>query len=93
MKIGCIGRKPPAIFDRVLVAIEMILTLSSFVVVTYFILRQEFFMNRDNIRKFIISAVISVFILMAQMSYLLLSIITERSNNKPQLVFQDQVST
>ena len=92
MKIGCIGRTPPAIFDRVLVAIEMTLTLSSFVVVTYFILREEFFINRNNIRKFIISAVISVFILMALMSYLMLSIITEGSNNKPQLVFQDQVS-
>ena len=92
MKIGCIGRTPPAIFDRVLVAIEMILTLSSFVVVTYFILRVEFFIDRNNIRKFIIIAVISVFILMALMSYLMLSIITEGSNNKPQLVFQDQVS-
>ena len=93
MKIGCIGRMRPAIFDRVLVAIEITLMLSALVVVTHFILSEEFFMDKDSLRKFIISAVVSVFILMALMSYLMLSIVTEGSNDKPRLVFLDQVST
>ena len=83
----------PAIFDRVLVAIEITLMLSAFVVVTHFILSEEFFIDKDSLRKFIISAVVSVFILMALMSYLMLSIVTQGSNDKPRLVFLDQVST
>ena len=86
----------PAIFDRVLVAIELMLILSVFVIVTHFILSEELFKDYENFiiyRKFIISAVLSVAILMALMSYLILSIITEGSVNKPRLVFLDQVST
>ena len=83
----------PAIFDRVLVAVELTLILSAFVIVTHFILSEDLFKEYDNLGKFIISALLSVSILMALMSYLMLSIITEGSANKPRLVFLDQVST
>ena len=41
MKIGCIGRTRPAIFDRGLVAIELVLAQTSFALVTHFIFRGD----------------------------------------------------
>ena len=52
MKIGCIGRTRPAIFDRALVAIELVLALTSFSLVTHFIFRGDVHMTSAKLIDF-----------------------------------------
>ena len=52
MKIGCIGRTRPAIFDRALVAIELVLALTSFTLVTHFIFRGDVHMTSAKLIDF-----------------------------------------
>ena len=84
--IGFCGMRP-ATFDRALEALKIVLLLSSFAVLTNFI-----FADTENIKDFVTTVVVAVFVLMVFISYLMLSIVTEGSRNKSTLVFQDQES-
>ena len=54
-------------------------------------LRGDFFAERENIKNLMLNAVAAVFSLMALISYLMLSIVTDGSKRKSRLKFNDQV--
>jgi multisubunit Na+/H+ antiporter MnhG subunit len=64
--------------------------LTSFTIITHHIVNTEFDLENSNLQDFVLPAIISVFVWMVSISYLLLSVILDESRKTSRLVFKDQ---
>ena len=79
--------------DVTMQAVQLVLFLSTFSIVTHHIINMELDSDKQNLRHFVLPAIISVFVWMMSISYYLLSLVM--SDTRPaaaQLVFKDRVS-
>ena len=62
----------------------------TFSIITHHIVNTEFNYQRSNLQNFVLPAIVSVFVWMMSISYLLLSLVLDESRKTPRLVFKDQ---
>ena len=62
--------------------------LATFSLITHYIVHREF--EHSNVQNFIFPAIISVFVWMMSIAYLLLSLVLDESRKSSRLVFKDQ---
>ena len=84
-------KKVMAIVDVTMQVVQLFLFLSTFSVVTHHIINMELDSEKQNLKSFVLPAIISVFVWMMSISYYLLSIVmNSSSDNSQRLVFNDR---
>ena len=84
-------KKVMAIVDVTMQVVQLFLFLSTFSVVTHHIINMELDSEKQNLKSFVLPAIISVFVWMMSISYYLLSIVmNSSSHNSQRLVFNDR---
>ena len=68
--------------------VQLTLFISTFSIITHYIVNTEF--HESKVQNFILPAIISVFVWMVSISYLLLSLVLDESRKSSRLVFKDQ---
>ena len=63
---------------------------STFSFITHYIVTTEFYLEQSNLQDFILPAIISVFVWMMSISYLLLSLALDDSRKSSRLIYKDQ---
>ena len=63
---------------------------STFFIITHYIVNTEFYLEQSNLQDFILPAIVSVFVWMMSISYLLLSLVLDDSRKTSRLIYKDQ---
>ena len=70
--------------------IQLTIFLVTFSLITHQIVKSEFNSDRSNLQDFVLPAIVSVFVWMISISYLLLSLVLDESRKSSRLIFKDQ---
>ena len=83
------SKKWMAILDMVIQVSQLVIFLTTFSFITHHIIYTELVEKKQNLKSFVLPAIISVFMWMMSIAYFSLDLVLNANNNVTPLVFQD----
>ena len=87
------SKRVMTIVDVTMQMVQLTIFLSTFSIVTHYIINMELDSEKQNLKSFVLPAIISVFMWMMSISYFLLSLVMNDNKETTGLVFKVTIMT